>query len=168
MPLTPAPPTHPKPRLRRALILCLILAAAGLAQTRTAYATPAPPVLLVNPTLQQCIENVYLSDECHTCRVVAPWEVSPTGQCPAGYRVVPYQELDAGQDHPLDCVEGPRNEWMACTWGQYPTVTPLSPAAPAPSAGSGCFLPLSLILCAGAAGGVLTLGGFLLRRKKLI
>lgn len=167
MPPTPAPPKHPRPRLRRALILCLILAAAGLAQTRTAYATPAPPVLLVNPTLQQCIENVYLSDECHTCRVLSPWKVSSTGQCPAGYRVVPYQELDASQDHPLDCVEGPRNEWMACTWGQYPTVTPLSPAVPASAAEPVRFAPLILGLCAGAAVGILVLGGILLRRKKL-
>ena len=108
-------------RVKQLVVLILTLAIAG--QVHPTYATPAAPVLLVNSTLQQCIDQVILADECHTCRPVEGWEISQTGQCPAGYNITPRQTVP-DQDLPVNCVEYPKNEWTYCSWGRYPTMTP--------------------------------------------
>lgn len=112
---------HKEPRVRWFLILVMALFLAG--QVHTAYATPAAPVLLVNPTLQQCIEHVILADECFVCKPVKGWEISQTGQCPSGYEIIAYQSI-MDEDNPVSCMEYPKNEWAFCSWGRYPTMTP--------------------------------------------
>jgi len=112
---------HKGPRVKQLVVLILMLALAR--QVDTAYATPVAPVLLVNPTLKQCIDHVILADECHVCRPVKGWEISQTDQCPSEYKIIPRQTI-MGQDLPVSCVEYPKNEWAFCSWGLYPTMTP--------------------------------------------
>ncbi|OQB30361.1 MAG: hypothetical protein BWY09_02980 [Candidatus Hydrogenedentes bacterium ADurb.Bin179] len=159
---------HQRPRFKYFVVLILTLAIAGQAHLRTASATPAPPVLLVNHALQQCIEQVYLSDECFYCRVVNGWEISSTGQCPVGYQTVNHQYPFAEKNRPLDCVEGPREEWMACAWGQYPTVTPYFTVTPtAPDVREPSDPPIFMfLLCTGALVSILILSVVILRKKK--
>jgi len=107
---------HIGPRVKQLVVLILTLAIAR--QIDPAYATPVAPVLLVNPTLKQCI-TVILADECRFCRPTEGWDISQTGQCPSGYEIRPY-----GKEPPLNCVEYPKNDWAACEWGRYPTITP--------------------------------------------
>ncbi|MEN6300023.1 MAG: hypothetical protein ABFD51_08985 [Anaerolineaceae bacterium] len=107
----------------------LALVLAGQTHILTASATPTAPVLLVNHTLKQCIDNVILSDECHVCQPVEDWEVSLTGQCPSGYKTISFQSI-ADKYQSVSCVEYPKNEWAACAWGSYPTMTPVSSITP--------------------------------------
>lgn len=126
------PKNPPKPHWKRFIIPVLALVMAGFAQSLVAHATPSAPVLLVNHTLRQCIEQVYLSDECSYCRVVNGWEISTSGTCPQGYLTIPYPFEADDSNRPLNCVEVARNDWMACSWGRYPSMTPFVTATPAP------------------------------------
>ena len=111
---------HKGPCIKQLVVLILALVLAGQIYVHTAYATPAAPVLLVNHTLKQCIDEVILADECYFCTPAEGWEILHTEQCPSGYTIIPRQAL---KDLPLNCVEYPKNEWAACSWGIYPTVT---------------------------------------------
>jgi hypothetical protein len=160
--------THKRSRLKYLVVLILTLVITVQAHILTAYATPPAPVLLVNHSLKQCIEKVYLSDECSYCQVINGWEISPTGQCPVGYQIVQYQYQVADKNRPVDCVEGPRNEWLACSWGKYPTVTPFLSVTPTPSnvnEPSDHFL-LILILCISALVSIFIISFVILRKKK--
>jgi hypothetical protein len=119
---------HKGPCIKQLVVLILTLVLAGQINEHTAYATPVAPVLLVNHTLKQCIDYVILADECHFCTPAEGWEILRTGQCPSGYTIILRQTL---MDIPLDCVEYPKNEWAACSWGIYPTMTPEYPTVTA-------------------------------------
>jgi hypothetical protein len=103
------------------VVLLLPLVLAG--HVHTADATPTAPVVLVNHALKQCVAKVFLADECRSCKPVVGWEILPTGQCPAEYKSI---TIPAEKDIPVSCVEYPRNEWAHCSWGRYPSVTPVS------------------------------------------
>jgi len=107
--------------IKQLVVLILTLILAGQIYVYTAFATPVAPVILVNHTLKQCVDHVILADECYFCTPAEGWEILRTGQCPSGYSIIARQTL---MDVPLDCVEYPKNEWAACSWGIYPTMTP--------------------------------------------
>jgi hypothetical protein len=171
---------HRRLRIKQLVVVILTLAIA--VQVHPAYATPVAPVLLVNSTLQQCIEQVILADECHICRPVEGWKISQTGQCPAGYNITPRQTI-LDQDLPVNCVEYPKNEWAFCTWGRYPTMTPefatvqqptrfpstpsITPPTPAITRYS---FDYPFILCIGSILGFTIIGILLMRirRKKIL
>jgi hypothetical protein len=173
---------HKGLRVKQFVFLILILAIAQ--QVQTAYATPVAPVLLVNPTLKQCIDHVILADECHACRPVEGWEISQTGQCPSEYKIIPRQTI-MDQDLPVSCVEYPKNEWPYCSLGVHPTITPefatltvqqpaidlptTSVASPTPAITRYSFDYL-FILCMGCILGITIIGVIfmLLRRKKIL
>lgn len=159
---------HKKTRLKCLVVLILTLVIAGQEKILTAYATPAPPVMLVNHTLKQCIEKVYLSDECSYCRVINGWEILPTEQCPVGYQIVQYQYQFTDKNRPVDCVEGPRNEWLSCAWGKYPTVTPFLSVTPTPSNVNepSDHRLLIAILCTSALISIFIIGIVILYKKK--
>jgi len=119
-------------RQKRLVVLLWVLVFAGYTHILIAYATPSAPVLLVNHTLVQCIEQVYLSDECSYCRVVNGWEISQDGVCPQGYQTIQVSYQVTDENRPLDCVEVARNDWLACSWGRYPSMTPYLTATPQP------------------------------------
>jgi hypothetical protein len=112
---------HEGPYIKVLVVLTLTLVLAGLIYVHSAYATPVAPVLLANHTLKQCIDHVVIADECYFCTPAEGWEILQAGQCPSGYIIIVRQTL---MDLPLNCVEYPKNEWAACSWGKYPTITP--------------------------------------------
>jgi hypothetical protein len=106
---------------KKTVILILPLVFAGLFFGHSAYATPVAPVSLINHTLKQCIDQVILADECYICTPEEGWQILPAGQCPSEYK---FLSLQSFLDQPLNCVEYPKNEWAACSWGKFPTMTP--------------------------------------------
>lgn len=147
-------------------VLALMIATS--AHLLNAHATPSAPVLLLNHTLKQCIATVYLSDECSYCRVINGWEVSPDGTCPEGYQTIQYPYQQADEQRPLDCVEVPRNDWLACSWGQYPSMTPLTTVTPPPQPVEETPADSSLLLLVGAGAlvSVILVGIVILRKKR--
>jgi hypothetical protein len=106
-------------------IIVLILTLVLVGHIHTADATPAAPVMLVNHALKQCIAKAFLADECRSCKPVAGWEILQTGQCPTEYKSI---TITTDKDMPVSCIEYPRNEWAHCSWGRYPSMTPVSTA----------------------------------------
>ncbi len=119
---------HKGLRVKLLLVFIATLILVGQVPIDPAYATPSAPVSLVNHALKQCIDLVYLADECRVCTPVDGWEILKTGQCPAGYTTIFRQTL---MDKPVNCVEYPNNEWASCSWGTFPTMTPNDPTATA-------------------------------------
>jgi hypothetical protein len=119
---------HKGLRVKLLLVLIATLILAGQVHIIPAHATPSAPVSLVNHALKQCIDLVYLADECRVCTPVNGWEILKTGHCPEGYPTIFRQTL---MDKPVNCVEYPNNEWAACSWGTFPTTTPNDPTATA-------------------------------------
>jgi hypothetical protein len=170
---------HKGPRVKRLVVLILTLALAG--RVHTTYATPVAPVLLVNPTLEQCVDHVILADECHVCRPVEGWEISQTGQCPSAYKIIPRQTI---MDKDLvNCIEYPKNELAFCSGHRYPTMTPefatvqqpavylptpsVTPPTPAVTRYSFDYL---FVLCIGCILGITIIGiiFMMIRRKKIL
>jgi hypothetical protein len=129
---------HKRLCIKLLVVLILTLVLAGQIYVHTTYATPAAPVLLVNHTLKQCIDQVILADECYYCKPAEGWEILQAGQCPSGYTTIPRQTIT---DIPVNCVSYPTNDWAACSWRTYPTVTPESISLTAQHSGE--FLPTS-------------------------
>jgi len=74
-------------------------------------ATPTPPYILVNHSIQQCYDTI-LGDECMWCDPPPGWEVlgpAATTQCPANYTRLERLELN--------CV--PYKNQFCCTGGSH-------------------------------------------------
>lgn len=93
-------------------LLLLLFVAVALAFPRPAFATPPPPVILVNHTTRQCAQ-ARLASPCYWCTPPEEWQVlgfayDHRNQCPAGYEDLGYTSLH------VTCTAF-NNPWC-CSW----------------------------------------------------
>ena len=100
------PAIGPARAVRLALMLATLLAA--LWPAGTSFATPTPPVILVNHETRECSE-VIQGDDCSWCDPPAGWEVlGGAGQvsCPDGYAEVDAPAMDCRRYETPFCCSG--------------------------------------------------------------